>query len=119
MGCKWGICLLLGCALALGAGSLPQFSLADTAGRTHTPAEWSGKRAVVLLFLTTDCPLCNNYVQGVSGSSLGHDVPNAWPGTLSRLQPPPTWSHGASKNQGGEALVFAAKLRDLNGIQFI
>jgi peroxiredoxin len=58
---KWGVCLLLGCALAFGAGSLPQFSLADTSGRTHTPAEWRGKRAVVLFFLTTDCPLCNNY----------------------------------------------------------
>ena len=28
----------------------------------HTPAEWNGKRAVVLFFLTTDCPLCNTYV---------------------------------------------------------
>jgi len=62
MGCKWGICLLLGYALAFGAGSLPRFSLVDTSGHTHTPAEWSGKRAVVLFFLTTDCPLCNSYV---------------------------------------------------------
>ena len=41
---------------------MPQFSLADTGGQAHTPAEWNGKRAVVLFFLTTDCPLCNNYV---------------------------------------------------------
>jgi len=40
----------------------PQFSLNDTAGRTHTPAEWAAKRAVVLLFVSTDCPLSNNYV---------------------------------------------------------
>jgi peroxiredoxin len=61
MGRKLGLCLWL--ALALGAASrLPRFSLPDTAGATHSPAEWSGKRAVVLFFLTTDCPLCNNYV---------------------------------------------------------
>ena len=62
MGCKWGICLLLGSALTFGAGSLPRFSLTDTAGHTHTTAEWNGKRAVVLFFLTTDCPLSNSYV---------------------------------------------------------
>lgn len=44
------------------AGGLPRFSLTDTAGRTHTPAEWAGKRAVVLFFSTTDCPLANAYV---------------------------------------------------------
>ena len=58
---KWGICLWLAVACAA-VDRVPQFSLADTAGHTHTPAEWSGKHAVVLFFLTTDCPLCNNYV---------------------------------------------------------
>jgi peroxiredoxin len=62
MGCKLGICLLWGIALTAALAGLPRFSLADTEGRTHTPAEWNGKRAVVLFFLTTDCPLCNNYV---------------------------------------------------------
>ena len=58
---KLAVCLWLAFAFAGAANRLPQFSLADTAGRTHTPAEWSGKHAVVLFFLTTDCPLCNNY----------------------------------------------------------
>jgi peroxiredoxin len=62
MGRQFGICLLAVCVLAGAAGKLPPFSLADTEGRTHTPAEWNSKRAVVLFFLTTDCPLCNNYV---------------------------------------------------------
>src|SRR5689334_24673809 len=62
MGCKWAIGLLLACFLVFGAGAPPRFSLTDTSGQTHTPAEWSGKRAVVLFFLTTDCPLCNGYV---------------------------------------------------------
>lgn len=48
--------------LAAWAGGLPQFSLSDTAGRTHTPAEWASKRAVVLFFSSTDCPLANGYV---------------------------------------------------------
>jgi peroxiredoxin len=59
---KWGICLWLMVAWAGAANRLPQFSLADTEGHIHTPGEWNGKRAVVLLFLTTDCPLCNTYV---------------------------------------------------------
>jgi thiol-disulfide isomerase/thioredoxin len=37
-------------------------SLADSEGQVHTSAEWVGKRAVVLLFVTTDCPLSNGYV---------------------------------------------------------
>jgi len=48
--------------LAAWAGGLPQFSLLDTAGRTHTSAEWASKRAVVLFFASTDCPLANGYV---------------------------------------------------------
>jgi peroxiredoxin len=62
MGRKWAICLWLACVMLGAANRLPQFSLADTDGHTHTPAEWNGKRAVVLFFLTTDCPLCNNVV---------------------------------------------------------
>lgn len=61
MGRISGICLLLAGALAGAANKLPQFSLTDTVGHTHTPAEWSSRRAVVLFFLTTDCPLCNTY----------------------------------------------------------
>jgi peroxiredoxin len=59
---KLGVCLWLALAFAGAANRLPRFSLADTAGQAHTPAEWNGKRAVVLFFLTTDCPLCNAYV---------------------------------------------------------
>jgi peroxiredoxin len=62
MGRRLGLCLLLALTWASAANRLPHFSLSDTAGRVHSPAEWSGKRAVVLFFLTTDCPLCNNYV---------------------------------------------------------
>ena len=54
--------LLLLAALTGSAQAGPEFSFADTTGQIHTRAEWNGKRAVVLLFLTTDCPLSNAYV---------------------------------------------------------
>lgn len=57
-----GTLLLTVGALSAWAGGLPQFTLSDTAGRSHTPAEWSAKRAVVLFFSSTDCPLANAYV---------------------------------------------------------
>jgi thiol-disulfide isomerase/thioredoxin len=44
------------------AQDISHFSFVDTNGQLHTRAEWSGKRAVVLLFVSTDCPLSNGYV---------------------------------------------------------
>ncbi len=38
------------------------FRLQDTAGDWHTEAEWKGVRAVVVVFLATDCPISNGYV---------------------------------------------------------
>ncbi|MEI9814805.1 MAG: redoxin domain-containing protein [Acidobacteriota bacterium] len=40
----------------------PAFDLRDTAGAHHTAKEWPGKKAVVLFFIMTDCPLSNGYV---------------------------------------------------------
>lgn len=40
----------------------PDFRLRDTAGAVHTPAEWSGRKAIVLYFVTVDCPVANSYV---------------------------------------------------------
>lgn len=40
----------------------PRFRLRDTAGAVHTDAEWAGRKAVVLYFVTTDCPVANSYV---------------------------------------------------------
>src|ERR1700730_6026657 len=52
-------------ALAYGAlyaaGPL-RFELRDTNGTAHTASEWRGKKAVVLFFTMTDCPLANGYV---------------------------------------------------------
>jgi hypothetical protein len=37
------------------------FRLSDPHGKPHTPEEWHGKRAVVLFFLRTECPVSNGY----------------------------------------------------------
>jgi peroxiredoxin len=48
---------------ALGAyPAVPQFHLRDTQGILHTPAEWSGAKAILLFFVTNDCPVTNSYV---------------------------------------------------------
>jgi peroxiredoxin len=52
-------------ALAYGglfAAAPVRFELRDTSGMVHTAAEWRAKRAVVLFFTMTDCPLANGYV---------------------------------------------------------
>jgi peroxiredoxin len=48
---------------ALGAvPPVPQFQLRDTRGILHTTAEWRGAQAIVLFFVTADCPVTNSYV---------------------------------------------------------
>jgi peroxiredoxin len=44
-----------------GAGVLRDFALCDVNGKAHTAAEWTGKKAVVLVFLGTECPVSNFY----------------------------------------------------------
>ena len=49
-------------AFALAALSNPlEFSLRDAEGTPHTRDEWAQARAVVLYYVTTDCPLSNGY----------------------------------------------------------
>jgi peroxiredoxin len=43
-------------------GAPPQFALRDTQGIAHTEAEWDGSKAIVLFFVTNDCPVANSYV---------------------------------------------------------
>src|ERR1039458_5994551 len=48
-------------AMAVLARPALQFALRDTEGVEHHPNEWAQARAVVLFFVTTDCPLSNGY----------------------------------------------------------
>jgi peroxiredoxin len=49
------------CAAAF-AHARPQFALRDTRNVIHSSEEWNGKRAIVVFFTTTDCPLSNNEI---------------------------------------------------------
>src|SRR5262249_6320143 len=56
--------LLAGVALPAASEApkaVKDFSLADARGKTHTSADWKGKKAVVLFFLNTECPVSNFY----------------------------------------------------------
>jgi peroxiredoxin len=49
--------------LASGAwAAVPPFQLRDTQATVHTSAEWNDARAIVLFFVTNDCPVTNGYV---------------------------------------------------------
>lgn len=52
---------VIACGAAF-AAQRPQFALRDTRNAIHSPEEWNGKKAVVVFFTTTDCPLSNNEV---------------------------------------------------------
>ncbi len=56
---RGSLCALAGFVLS---AAVPRFELRDTMGVAHTAAEWSGYKAVVLFFVTTDCPIGNSYV---------------------------------------------------------
>ena len=48
-------------AMAASAHPVLRFALRDTEGVEHHPNEWAQAHAVVLFFVTTDCPLSNGY----------------------------------------------------------
>ena len=37
------------------------FALPDIDGKKHSPAEWHGKKAVLVFFIATECPVSNFY----------------------------------------------------------
>jgi peroxiredoxin len=43
------------------AAAVKEFALMDARGKRHSLAEWKEKKAVVLIFLGTDCPVSNFY----------------------------------------------------------
>src|SRR5689334_9950901 len=58
---KLSAILMLACGAIYAAGPV-RFELRDTNGIMHSASEWQGKKAVVLFFTMTDCPLANGYV---------------------------------------------------------
>ena len=58
---------------ALSAASPLKFELRDTNGAPHTAEEWRAKKAVVLFFTMTDCPLANGYVPEMNRMRAAYD----------------------------------------------
>ncbi len=57
------VCAILALACGVLSAAAPvKFDLQDTNGTRHTAEEWRSKKAVVLFFTMTDCPLANGYV---------------------------------------------------------
>jgi peroxiredoxin len=59
-------------------GRVQQFSLQDPQGNTHTPGEWQRAKAVVLLFLATDCPISNGYAPAMAKLSREFGPRDVW-----------------------------------------
>jgi peroxiredoxin len=57
--------LVLACLLAAAdtpePSGIKDFVLPDAQGKKHTSVDWKGKKAVVLFFLGTECPVSNFY----------------------------------------------------------
>jgi len=46
----------------LAISAIVPFHLQDTAGAWHDATEWNGAKAVVLFFVSIDCPISNSYI---------------------------------------------------------
>lgn len=57
--------LMLGLHLAAGAGSAEEVRLPDVSGKLVNPFSDSGSKAVVFVFISTECPISNRYAPEV------------------------------------------------------
>jgi peroxiredoxin len=48
--------------LLLAISAVAPFHLQDTAGAWHDATEWNGAKAIVLFFVSIDCPISNSYI---------------------------------------------------------
>lgn len=60
------ILLFVSLASALNAAAALNFKLPDSLGTLHTPGEWQHRAAVVLLFISADCPISNRYAPTIN-----------------------------------------------------
>jgi thiol-disulfide isomerase/thioredoxin len=63
--------LVIGAILLIAAASTDarsgfRFTLRDTAGTVHDEREWANAKAVVLFFITPDCPISQGYVPEIN-----------------------------------------------------
>lgn len=84
LACVIGVIVLWSCALGLtpAASDSPasppiRFRLLDTTGTVHSDQEWASARAIVLFFVTPDCPVSQSYVPEMNrleSAYTGHGV---------------------------------------------
>jgi mono/diheme cytochrome c family protein/peroxiredoxin len=51
--------------LSRDAGKVIDFSLPDSAGKLQRLDDLAGKRATIIVFLSTDCPMSNSYIESI------------------------------------------------------
>ena len=68
------VCAILALACGVLSAAAPvKFDLPDTNGARHTADEWRAKKAIVLFFTMTDCPLANGYVPEMNRLRAAYD----------------------------------------------
>jgi peroxiredoxin len=53
------------------------FKLADSTGQPHSPQDWQHRSAVVLLFISADCPISNRYAPTINQIASEYGAKNA------------------------------------------
>ncbi len=53
-------------ACGVGLGASWDFHIPDVTGKMHSVEEWQGRKAVVLLFVATECPISNRYAPTIN-----------------------------------------------------
>ena len=58
----WGVWIILGIlSFAAEKQKIENFSLPDYNGKSHTLSEYTSSKAIVLMFISTQCPVSNGY----------------------------------------------------------
>lgn len=66
------VLILAGPVQAADLGSVRELGLADPAGKVHSLAECREAKAIVLLFLGTECPVSNGYAPEIARLTKGY-----------------------------------------------
>ncbi len=90
-----------------------RFELKDTNQAIHTAQEWKGKRAIVLFFTMTDCPLANGYVPEMNRMRADYEPKGV---AFYAVQVDPTVSAAAVKKYAQEYVYSFPMLNDPKSI---
>src|SRR5262245_56078467 len=66
----WLLAALLPAAAPPAPAPIEDFALRDARGQTHRLSDWGDRKAVVIIFLSVDCPLAKLYAPRLKELSL-------------------------------------------------